>query len=120
MSPDWAAAAPATRRDRDAAPMMPIDTIVRCSGWLLRRRDLLTRGYTDAVIRAALADHSIFRVWQGWYSVPDASGPAGWVPDTIDGYDSPEYRTCEFTGSIVRHPRDRSGESLSAMLFCRC
>lgn len=68
--------APATRRDRDAAPMMPIDTLLRCSGWFLRRRDLLERGYTDAAIRAALADRIIFRVRQGWYSVPDAPEPA--------------------------------------------
>jgi len=56
--------------------MMPIDALLRCSDWFLRRRDLLTRGYTDAAIRAALADCRIFRVRQGWYSVPDAPEPA--------------------------------------------
>ena len=56
--------------------MMAIDTLVRRSGWFLRRRDLLARGYSDPSIRAALADHRIFRVRQGWYSVPDAPEPA--------------------------------------------
>jgi very-short-patch-repair endonuclease len=56
--------------------MMPIDTFVRRSGWFLRRRDLLARGFSDAHIRAALADHRIFRVRHGWFSVPDAPEPA--------------------------------------------
>jgi very-short-patch-repair endonuclease len=52
--------------------MLPLDTVIRRSDWFLRRRDLLLLGYTDAAIRAALADHRIFRVRQGWFSVPDA------------------------------------------------
>ncbi|MHC5795267.1 hypothetical protein ACVXZ4_03835 [Lacisediminihabitans sp. FW035] len=52
--------------------MMPIDTLLRQSGWFLRRRDLLALGHTDKSIRAALGDRRIFRVRQGWYSVPDA------------------------------------------------
>ena len=38
----------------------------------LRRRDLLARGYTDGDIRFALRSRWIFRVRQGWYSVPSA------------------------------------------------
>ena len=52
-----------------------VDTIesrIRHSDWFLRRRDLLALGYTDVQIQAALAARSIFRVRQGWYSVPDA------------------------------------------------
>lgn len=56
--------------------MIPIDTFVRRSGWFLRRRDLLAYGFSDAHIRAALADHEIFRVRHGWFSVPDAPEPA--------------------------------------------
>ncbi|QNE46001.1 hypothetical protein F1C58_03115 [Glaciihabitans sp. INWT7] len=52
--------------------MTPIDTLVRRSGWFLRRRDLLALGHSDSSIRAALGDRRIFRVRQGWYSVPDA------------------------------------------------
>jgi len=45
---------------------------LRRRDWFARRRDLLASGYTDAHIRAALRAHTIFRVRQGWYSVPDA------------------------------------------------
>jgi hypothetical protein len=37
---------------------------------------LLALGYTDGSIRAALGERRIFRVRQGWYSVPDAPEPA--------------------------------------------
>ena len=52
--------------------MESIESRIRRSDWFLRRRDLLALGYTDAQIRSALATHSIFRVRQGWFSVPDA------------------------------------------------
>lgn len=42
----------------------------------LRRRDLLSLGYTDRHIRNELGRRRIFRVRQGWYSVPDAPEPA--------------------------------------------
>jgi very-short-patch-repair endonuclease len=38
----------------------------------LRRRDLLGLGYLDRHIRYELGQRRIFRVRQGWYSVPDA------------------------------------------------
>jgi hypothetical protein len=41
-----------------------------------RRRDLMERGFVDSDIRAALANHRIFRVRQGWFSVPDAPADA--------------------------------------------
>ena len=56
--------------------MEPIDRRIRRADWFLRRRDLLGMGYTDRHIRVALADHSIFRVRQGWFSVPDAPAAA--------------------------------------------
>lgn len=42
----------------------------------LRRRDLLRLGYTDRHIRYELGRRRIFRVRQGWYSIPDAPEPA--------------------------------------------
>ncbi len=52
--------------------MNSIASGIRDSDFFLRRRDLLAAGFTDAQIRGALGSHSIFRVRQGWYSVPDA------------------------------------------------
>ncbi|MEO8094679.1 MAG: hypothetical protein ABI632_07075 [Pseudolysinimonas sp.] len=56
--------------------MLPLDSVIRSSGFFLRRRDLLALGYTDAHLRTALAQRRIFRVRQGWYSVPDAPDDA--------------------------------------------
>ena len=56
--------------------MESLDRHIRRRGLFLRRRDLLAHGYTDDDIRAALELGVIFRVRQGWYSVPDAP-PAG-------------------------------------------
>jgi very-short-patch-repair endonuclease len=56
-----------------------VETIARCirrHHWFLRRRDLLARGFTDQHIRDALDARHIFRVRQGWYSVPDAPADA--------------------------------------------
>lgn len=52
--------------------METIASRLRRSDYFLRRRDLLRSGYTDRDIKAELAVHRIFRVRQGWYSVPDA------------------------------------------------
>jgi very-short-patch-repair endonuclease len=52
--------------------MHEIATLIRSRGYFLRRRDLLPLGYVDADLREALARGAIFRVRQGWYSVPDA------------------------------------------------
>lgn len=52
--------------------MLPLETTLRRHDFFLRRRDLLALGYTDAQLRAALQGRRIFRVRQGWYSVPDA------------------------------------------------
>ncbi|MGV8970518.1 MAG: hypothetical protein ACOH1J_08710 [Microbacteriaceae bacterium] len=55
--------------------MDSVETVARCirrSGLFLRRRDLLKRGFSDTNIREALESRSIFRVRQGWYSIPDA------------------------------------------------
>lgn len=52
--------------------MLPVERVIRRRGYFLRRRDLLALGYTDGHLRVALADKRIFRVRQGWYSVPDA------------------------------------------------
>jgi hypothetical protein len=49
-----------------------VDQVIRSSGFFLRRRDLLAIGFTDAAIRRALRDRRVFRVRQGWYSVPGA------------------------------------------------
>jgi hypothetical protein len=51
--------------------MESIESCIRRNGFL-RRRDLLQRGYSDAGIRRSLEGHRIFRVRQGWYSVPDS------------------------------------------------
>ena len=56
-----------------------MESVAQCiqrSGMFLRRRDLLARGYRDADIRRSLATRRIFRVRQGWYSVPSAPEPA--------------------------------------------
>lgn len=52
--------------------MFRIADDIREAGGFLRRRDLLVLGYTDGRIRAALRLRMVFRVRQGWYSVPDA------------------------------------------------
>ena len=56
--------------------MEPVERCIRRANWFLRRRDLLARGYTDRELESALADHRIFRVRHGWYSVPSAPEPA--------------------------------------------
>ena len=63
---------PSDRLTRHSREMESIENRVRRSDWFLRRRDLLASGYTDAQIEASLAAHAIFRVRQGWFSVPDA------------------------------------------------
>lgn len=55
--------------------MQPVEGHIRRSGWFLRRRDLLRSGYSDRMLRAALAEKRIFRVRHGWYSVPSAPEP---------------------------------------------
>ena len=52
--------------------MQAIERVIRSRGFFLRRRDLLALGYTDGAIQRALRAHRIFRVRQGWYSVPSA------------------------------------------------
>ena len=56
--------------------MEPIESRIRRGGYFLRRRDLLRLGYSDSHIRRSLETRRIFRVRQGWYSVPDAPQPA--------------------------------------------
>lgn len=56
--------------------MFRIAKDIRKRGWFLRRRDLLALGHTDGGIRVALRHRTIFRVRQGWYSVPDVPEPA--------------------------------------------
>jgi hypothetical protein len=56
--------------------METVAEAIRRRDWFLRRRDLLRLGYSDRDIRLALAAHTIFRVRQGWFSVPDAPAPA--------------------------------------------
>ena len=53
--------------------MLPVERTIRSRGFFLRRRDLLALGHTDGAIRRALRDRRVFRVRQGWYSVPGAS-----------------------------------------------
>jgi len=52
--------------------VQPVDRVIRSSGFFQRRRDLLALGYSDWHLKMALAAKRIFRVRQGWYSVPDA------------------------------------------------
>jgi len=52
--------------------MDPIARSIRRAGYFLRRRDLLALGFTDRDIKGSLERRRIFRVRQGWYSVPDA------------------------------------------------
>jgi very-short-patch-repair endonuclease len=56
--------------------MDPVERSIRRGGLFLRRRDLLALGFTDGQIKSSLARRLIFRVRQGWYSVPDAPEPA--------------------------------------------
>lgn len=53
----------------------PVERAIRRKALFLRRRDLLALGFTDAHLRRALARKRVFRVRQGWYSVPDAPEP---------------------------------------------
>ena len=50
--------------------VQPIERVIRSRGGFLRRRDLLALGFTDGHLRYALRRRRIFRVRQGWYSVP--------------------------------------------------
>ncbi len=52
--------------------MDQVEHSIRRGGLFLRRRDLLALGFTDRDIKGALEKRRIFRVRQGWYSVPDA------------------------------------------------
>src|SRR5690554_2894244 len=52
--------------------MESVSRAIRRHGMFLRRRDLLGLGYLDRHIRYELGQRRIFRVRQGWYSVPDA------------------------------------------------
>jgi very-short-patch-repair endonuclease len=52
--------------------MQGIERVIRSRGYFLRRRDLLALGYTDGDLQRALRDRRIFRVRQGWYSIPRA------------------------------------------------
>src|SRR5690554_7204207 len=52
--------------------MESVSRAIRRQGMFLRRRDLLGLGYSDRHIRFELGQRRIFRVRQGWYSVPDA------------------------------------------------
>jgi len=52
--------------------MQAIQGVIRRRGYFLRRRDLLALGYTDGAIQRALHERRIFRVRQGWYSIPSA------------------------------------------------
>lgn len=61
-----------TRADWHRGGMEALDHHIRRYGLFLRRRDLLAHGYSDVDIRASLERGIIFRVRQGWYSVPDA------------------------------------------------
>ncbi|WP_165070493.1 PDDEXK family nuclease [Marisediminicola senii] len=58
-------------------PLTPTiaDTIAR-HDYFLRRRDLLALGFRDGHIRGELARRAIFRVRQGWYSIPSAPDAA--------------------------------------------
>ncbi|MCU1598770.1 MAG: hypothetical protein JWQ47_2509, partial [Glaciihabitans sp.] len=57
---------------RQPGPMVDVEQTIKALGMFARRRDLLQRGFDDSDITAALAAHRIFRVRQGWFSVPDA------------------------------------------------
>jgi hypothetical protein len=52
--------------------MESVEGRIRREGWFLRRRDLLSMGYSDTMLRSALARRRVFRVRHGWYSVPAA------------------------------------------------
>ena len=56
--------------------MQSVARSIQRSGMFLRRRDLLKRGYRDRDIRRALGAREVFRVRQGWYSVPSAPAHA--------------------------------------------
>ena len=66
---EWAESWP---RGAHPVGMLPIERVIRLRGFFLRRRDLLAIGFTDGTIRRALRDRRVFRVRQGWYSVPGA------------------------------------------------
>lgn len=61
-----------------------IDQVIRSRGFFLRRRDLLALGYSDNQLRRELGAGRIFRVRQGWYSVPGAP-PAGVLAVRVGG-----------------------------------
>lgn len=65
-----ASRAPPAARHRGG--VQPVERVIRSRGGFLRRRDLLPLGYTDGHLRHALRTRRIFRVRQGWYSVPGA------------------------------------------------
>lgn len=67
---------PRRRLARHYRSVEPVDRFIRRSGYFQRRRDLLALGYRDWHLKVALGAKRIFRVRQGWYSVPDAPEPA--------------------------------------------
>jgi very-short-patch-repair endonuclease len=102
--------------------MHSIERAIRRRGWFLRRRDLLALGFTDRDIRSALGRKRIFRVRQGWYSVPDAPEPGiravrvGGRLTALSALESyglivPRPSTLQVavrpTASRLRHPADR-------------
>lgn len=60
------------RPGRDTRSMRTIAHTISDHGMFLRRRDLLALGFNDDAITSALESGSVFRVRQGWYSLPDA------------------------------------------------
>jgi hypothetical protein len=56
--------------------MRSIADDIRDHGGFLRRRDLLALGHTDGGIRGDLRRARIFRVRQGWYSIPSMNDAA--------------------------------------------
>ena len=56
--------------------MSSIERVIRRHGLFLRRRDLLALGFSDGQLRWALRTRRIFRVRQGWYSLPEAPAAA--------------------------------------------
>lgn len=102
--------------------MNSIAACIHSAGWFLRRRDLLRLGYSDKNVRDALACHSILRVRQGWYSLPDAPDSAieavrvgGRLTSTsaLESYGLPVPRTPQLhiavpeTASRLRTAHDR-------------
>lgn len=112
----------AIQPEADARRMNSIAACIHSAGWFLRRRDLLRLGYSDENVRDALACHSIFRVRQGWYSLPDAPDSAieavrvgGRLTSTsaLESYGLPVPRTPQLhiavpeTASRLRTAHDR-------------